>query len=593
MAERSKTIFAPAGLFAFIILAHALIAVLGDGPARRGGLVDGDSYMRLIRVGQLIAGGGWFDQVIAEANAPDGLALHWTRPLDLVLIILAAPLAPFLGMAKALHLAGVVLSPLTHAVAGLALIWAVTPLLGRWGACLAAFLTLAQPGVMKPAGAGAADHHLLLVMLGLLLAGFVIRSLRAPTPGHGAALGAGLIAALGAWVGTEMFILLGLALVIAGLAWLAGEAGEAEDWRRGHRMSLAFALGLALAMIIERGPGGLAEIEYERLSIVHLTLAGLLLACTSILGVLQTRSARLAGAAVLAIVGMAVMVWLFPAFPQGPATGIEPAMLPVLERIEEYKPIGNAADMLGFLGTAVFALPMLAWRLRRDWAEPSRWAWLFVALCTVTFCLFAVNWLRWALYAGFFLSIPLADLILRLDRSVGAWKAGPVRVAVMVGGMTLIVLGPLLGAGILLAGRSGESKVAANNCAIAPLADNLRGMAEHTILAPANRGPEIIYRTGLSVVGTLHHGAQRGVLDAIAILRAEDGRKAREMLARRRVDLILLCPGYGGNLHEAPGDGEGLFYRRLLAGGLPQWVRELELPAELGGGYRLFRITPF
>jgi hypothetical protein len=423
-----------------------------------------------------------------------------------------------------------------------------------------------------------------------LVAGFLIRSLSAPTRGHGAALGAGLTAALGAWVGTEMFILLGLGLLAAGLAWLAGEA---QGWRRLHRISLAFALGLAVAMIIERGAGGLADVQYERLSIVHLTLAGLMLAGISVLATLQSVAARLAGATISALAGLAVMVWLFPAFPQGPATGIEPAMLPILDRIEEYKPITNAPDLLGFLGTALFALPMLAWRLRRDWGEPDRWAWLMVALSTVAFCAFAVNWLRWALYAGFFLTIPLADLILRLDRALDAWKAGPARVLAMVGGMTLIALGPLLLAGILLAGRGAPGKIEANDCAISPLAGHLGAFAGHTLLAPANRGPEIIYRSGLKVVGTLHHGAQRGVLDGIAILRADEEKMARQLLGDRRIDLILLCPGYEGNLYEAPGDGAGLFYRRLLSGKLPGWVRELKLPAELGGRYRLFRIVPF
>lgn len=63
--------------------------------------------MRLLRVERLIETGAWFDHTIPRSNAPYGETLHWTRPLDVLLVAGAAPLAPVLGWREALFAWGV------------------------------------------------------------------------------------------------------------------------------------------------------------------------------------------------------------------------------------------------------------------------------------------------------------------------------------------------------------------------------------------------------------------------------------------------------------------------------------------------------
>ncbi len=54
-----------------------------------------DGYMRLNRVTQLYLTGDWYDSGIRRSNAPYGEVLHWTRPLDLLLLAGAFVSAPF------------------------------------------------------------------------------------------------------------------------------------------------------------------------------------------------------------------------------------------------------------------------------------------------------------------------------------------------------------------------------------------------------------------------------------------------------------------------------------------------------------------
>ena len=63
-----------------------------------GGLIDTDSYTRLIRVFELLNGADWYDQPFSRANAPYGHTLHWTRPFDSLLIMGAGLLTPFFGL---------------------------------------------------------------------------------------------------------------------------------------------------------------------------------------------------------------------------------------------------------------------------------------------------------------------------------------------------------------------------------------------------------------------------------------------------------------------------------------------------------------
>src|SRR6185312_14768517 len=47
-----------------------------------GALGDTDDAMRLVMVRDLLAGRGWYDQVIWRLQPPHGVLLHWSRLVD-------------------------------------------------------------------------------------------------------------------------------------------------------------------------------------------------------------------------------------------------------------------------------------------------------------------------------------------------------------------------------------------------------------------------------------------------------------------------------------------------------------------------------
>jgi hypothetical protein len=68
------------------LMAQARVATWPTGIAVEGRLLDTDPYVRTLRVEELRRTGDWFATDISRLNAPYGLSMHWTRPLDLLIL---------------------------------------------------------------------------------------------------------------------------------------------------------------------------------------------------------------------------------------------------------------------------------------------------------------------------------------------------------------------------------------------------------------------------------------------------------------------------------------------------------------------------
>ena len=93
------------------------------------------------------------------------------------------------------------------------------------------------------------------------------------------------------------------------------------------------------------------------------------------------------------------------------------------------------------------------------------------------------------------------------------------------------------------------------------------------------------------MLGTLHHRNSADILDSVRILGGADEAEVRRLVRERRVDLVLLCPGSGGDGYLLGRGGGPILYRRLENGEVPGWLREAALPQELGQSFRLFEVV--
>jgi len=115
----------------FVIIVFSFQYISGNSSVRKGDLCDTDGYTRLNRVIQLQETGKWYDSVNARSNAPYGESMHWTRPLDVLLLAGAWLTEPFTDFKTGLFWWSVLISPFLLALSLIILPWSFRPVLSH------------------------------------------------------------------------------------------------------------------------------------------------------------------------------------------------------------------------------------------------------------------------------------------------------------------------------------------------------------------------------------------------------------------------------------------------------------------------------
>ena len=580
------------GLFAVLALGvHALIAWTLTPGVFAGGLTEPDGFMRLVRVQRLWDTRAWFDSTVPRANAPFGDVSHWTRPFDVWLLAGAAPLSMIMPFRAALHAWAVASTPVLLVLTAFGALWAVRPLVPSPARTLVMVALLVQPGVMSYALPGRADHHMAVLLVFVWSFGAVLRVLVEPgrrRPGL-----AGTALAVGLWLTTEFLVVWGAALVGLTVAWIV-EGGEAA---RRARHLMGWLTGATLAcLLVERG-AGLGAVEYDRISIAHVALAGLGFATWVAVESWGRRVGAAAGAlrrgvavAAAGTASLAVLLAGFGGFFQGPWADLDPESRRFwFATITELQPVLPAGESLGtfvaYLGPALLSLPFVAWRLARERGRADWTGWVFVAALLVVYTGLSVRSLRFTPFAG----VMFAFVIVAAVDAVPA-KAASVRV-----GATVLLLGGFLVVGGFLtpAGELGSSPPHAA-CRLDRLADALPGAEEGgplVIVAHPDYGPELLYWTAHAVVATPYHRSVQAVRDVHRILASADEEESRHLLEGRQADLVLLCPAArGGDFGRRDDRGAPTLYSRLFDGTGPAWLRPEPLAVPGTEGFLLFEM---
>lgn len=587
---------------AFAFLIHFSLIMANFGHFAAGGLIGPDSYVRMIRVMDLIQGAQWFDQPFPPEGAPFSHTLHWTRPLDGILLALAAMLAPFLGIARALHWAGVVVSPLLHLGIVAALVWALAPVFDRGRRALAGFLVSTQMVTLLYVMAGRADHHALILLLFTLLFGTALRIMNKGECLRRNCVIAGMLTGFGLWISVEF--LATTVLVYAALTvrwWFDGT----ELSRRGLALSLGLIAMTTVAVLAEQSPEKLLEPVFERISIVHWTLAAMAVILFAIISHIDR--SRIGGRQGLRFVTTAVIgsifagsFWmLFPEFLNNPMTA-HPGFEAFMSNISGLNPIFDIhaprfGRLLIYEGGALIAVTFSLWLLITKSEAREEPFWPMTTLLLLVFGILAAMQIRWGLYVGVAAAPALAELTWRIAVKLGAGGAR-LRFLTAYGMVALSFgIGPIAaGQAISTMETTAKPRMPQANCLIPNISRYLSdpatyGRKPNTILTRINYGPEIMYRTPHRVVATLHHHDLElaGIAALYRIMKAVDMDQARRWLQHSGVGLILICPT--GKHPYGTGAGNGL-YERLVSGRLPPWLEAVNLPASVDDGFRLFEL---
>lgn len=586
-------------------LVHANLILFRDLPVFESGLVGPDSYMRLLRVTELYQTWDWFDGTIDRANAPYGDTLHWTRPFDLLIMLLALPASFAMSFEKAIYVAGVVVSPLLQLMTGLALAWAMRPLIRPEVWFLPVVALFLQPAALAYSVVGRADHHSLLLLVFVITAGFTLRALRNPLDARPAVY-AGASAGLGIWLSVEFLLPMAVSLIALGMPWLFGEREKAAQnkW-----FLLSVSLVLLAALFVERPLEDLLEPSYDRVSSVHFLIIVCILLFWRAAEFYENRAARethIIGRLSLGIFGVASVGMLvntiYPLFFAGPMAGVDPRIVPIwLDRVLEMRPlIPQDRDSLGtfifYFGSGLIMVPIFFKFLFAERHSNRFWVLAFIGFGCLLLWPVAIKHVRFASYAEVVFIMALAvvfDRFLQWTHSIHSdLTRGMLRGCVI----TVLLLGPLT-VGTMLKDQDAHAKDASGQmleaCNVREVAsfleaDDRWAGSQQTILTFLDIGPELLYRTGHAVIATPYHRNSDGIYDSHRILTNSDSNEARLMMEERRIGLILLCQGPAERtFFSSPGNS---LYKSLTEGQVPQWMAEVALPAPLRRQARLFEV---
>jgi asparagine N-glycosylation enzyme membrane subunit Stt3 len=592
--------------FGLAAMAFYWIVVL-YGPVGRGEYQFPDAYMHLVRAAELWDGGGWFDNTVARGNAPYGEILHWTRPFDLILLAPAMLLRSFLEARDALFWAGALLAPVLTVVTCLTAAWAIRPLVGAARLWVLPLLFLQWP-VLGYGYPGRADHHIVILLLLVLVLGLLFRTRSRPDQVRWPLL-AGLCHGLGLWVAAEFVIVLAISLGFLSLCWVF-EKDRAVVVRLG-RDNLLFALGLlamtALGVAAEHPPDGLWLVEYDRISIVHGAMAGLVGAVWLGLGQLGGTGAEAPSVGRrlvwLVLVGGAAAALLVAAFPGLTENPMAPqlAFEGLRSLISEVMPLypntpKRLNNFLISLALIFVAAPALVWILATPRLSGTRASWWLVTGGGLVYLGLSLWQLRFALYLSPFLVIPVVYLLGRSrDVLTEVLGRGLARMAQALLCVALVALPFGLQQAHIRLVLDGRAEVVRSKpgCRIAEIADFLNGEApavtgQRTIMTPLGYTSALLYFTRHAVVGSAYHRNVTGTRDTYALMEEVDDQAALDVIRRRNIDLFLLCSMVADGSFRAQVDGQPTLYRRLLDDRPPPWLEPVALPGDLGTRFKLY-----
>jgi hypothetical protein len=557
------------------LIAAGLNILLGlhDWPSvLAGSLNDPDSYMRLLRLEQGIRA-GHLVVTVARDDSDAGVMVEWSRLLDMLLWVMAAPFALFLGWHRALFIAGVALGPLSVGALGAALAWVVEPFAARrflWTAPVAAAVL---PGVLTYAVPGVVHYHILLLVLIAVTVGFVARAWQDDV-GYGFL--AGVSGGFAIWLTPETmpFVLMAFAALL--IRWMHVRLGAAMT---------ACAAGcldvLGFALVIDPPQGGYGVPEIDRLSLVYVVMALLLLAGCGALWRLEKRPAKWRRWAGLALMAGLIAAWvaMFPKVAMGPYGIMSPENArKFFGVIQEQQPIRGSA-LVTFLSPGALALAYAIWRAVEGRA---RWLWLYVAACTFVALVLGAKFILFvgfsACAAAVLLPLALSEVSLRLEAVPS--RAMLLRLTVLFAALGVPEVAAM-GAAKLEAGTKFPS------CSLRDIAPLLAPAGQQIVLAEAQDTPELLYRSQVETVGSLYHHGLEGYLRAWAAWRAAPGAEVPAAVRATGAKFVLFCPKAGRYLPVADLPKDTL-WDALEANAPPGW---LKLQGTDAAGWRLYSIT--
>lgn len=503
-------------------------------------LGDTDDATRLYQVRHLMATGAWFDMTLPRLGGDTPLISHWSRLIDLPLLVLLKFFGLFLAPETA-EVATRVLWPLLVLLVFLRVLVRAADAQG--GPVAAAFVLFF--GVTCMAGLfqfriGRIDHHNGMIMGsigGLLL---LLNARRKPSDGYLA----GFLIGIGLGIGYEP-----LAFLLPALGLMALIAVGNLDWLTGVRnMAVALLATFSIIFLATIAPSVWFSARCDALSLnmVALTAGGAIgLAIVDAHGRSWSLLQRIAVLAASGAAGLLAYGALDPRCLAGPFGQIDSRINAVwLDHVVETKSVftffaANPAAVASYMASVALGIYAAFQRWRRL-RTPETMLLLGLMLLVTPTGLWMVKLMPYTSWiAVFCTALSIGDLgattnLTALSRQlVAALLANQWTFAIMAA--------PVLGAvGIPNATPDSGTGLGDASCMTTPAIRSLAALPKGLFVGSVDFGSYIVALTPHDALAAPYHRIDKAILDDLAILAAAPA-DAKPMLRKVHADYIVLC----------------------------------------------------
>ena len=588
-------------------LAALILMATSGAAALSQDFSEPDNAMRLVRIRDMIAGQGWFDNVQHRLSPPEGVPMHWAQWIDGAIALPIMIMKPLIGQAPA-EIVTAFAWPLLLLAVFLMLVVRVSGEIGardglrreaQWtGAIIAA---LAFPVVEKFAP-GSFDHHNVELILGMLAVLGLIKMRDDPRGGWWAGAALGLAVATAA-EGVPMLV---AGLLVAGMLWLLRPSEFAKGL---GRLGVALAASLVVMFAVLVAPSEWLRPVCDAMGApflglglvgggVAVTLARLPVAMTS------TLARRFGSAVGLGCVCITVLGWLFPECAGGSYSVLDQDVENLwISQISEARSLvalwaDDPTMILTTAGAAFAGLVAAGMFLRRHWREADGW---------IVLAFLLVGWavLVWQIRGSTFASafaIPFGAWAVAKTRRDYRNKASAIRALTFAGVAASSAAAAWASAGEALQTRltppamlaSYEARLSgAESCDTPEAFKALRAVRPGVMLNQFSLGADVLVWTDHKILAAPYH---RNILSTMTMMNALRSApdEARSIIVESPADYVLICPAapetafYAG--HPARGVArDATLSAKLAKGEHPGWLKTVPLENSPLKLYRVVR----
>jgi hypothetical protein len=366
--------------------------------------------------------------------------------------------------------------------------------------------------------------------------------------------------------------------------------------------SLSVLIASTIFLFIERPLSGLLVVEYDKISIVHIYIYTIAALASYLLYIYTNTSwrAKLRSLGFL-LAASGLLIWsVFPDFFRGPMAGVNKAIGPIwLDNVSEVQPLWNSGvfyEIVIIGSITLFLIYVIYLYVTKELATCAD---LVIPSVSgfIVFLPLGMYQVRMCYYLILIVIICLAAFLDTLIRRISQANIGDIaktslRVSIIV---CFILFLPVTGLLATPNDADEDAKSENGTSNLKSLSTFLNSYHESnsntaTVLTFLDFGPELLYRTDYNYIATPYHRNDQGILYNYRVMTEVDLAQVHSMLIERHVDLIVLCPESAEARFYDQATDEPTFYSRLITGDKPDFLKTVELPAELHDGFMVYRV---